>query len=118
MELFDTTQLALDRAMSGAALRQTALADNLANANTPGYQRKDVRFEAALGNALAAGRTALDRLGFAAQTEAPTSTRADGNGVDVDVESSELARNGLQYQTLVQIARARFDTFETAMGQK
>ena len=42
--LFDTTQLALERAIEGAALRHEALADNLANANTPGYQRVDVDF--------------------------------------------------------------------------
>ena len=42
MDLFDTTQTALERAMIGTSARQAALADNLANANTPGYQRKDV----------------------------------------------------------------------------
>ena len=44
MDLFDTTQTALERAMIGTGARQAALADNLANANTPGYQRKDVDF--------------------------------------------------------------------------
>ena len=36
MELFDTTQLGLERAIAGAAQRQSLLASNLANANTPG----------------------------------------------------------------------------------
>ena len=42
--LFDTTQLALERAIEGAGKRHEALAANLANANTPGYQRVDVDF--------------------------------------------------------------------------
>ena len=64
--LFDTTQLALERTIQGAALRQTALAGNLANANTPGYQRVDVDFHSALGRALElrrrARRVERDRL--------------------------------------------------------
>ena len=52
----------------GAAQRQTALAGNLANANTPGYQRVDVDFHSALGRALGRRRprAAVERTGFAA----------------------------------------------------
>ena len=46
--LFDTTQLALERAIGGAAQRHAALASNLANVNTPDYQRVDVDFHTAL----------------------------------------------------------------------
>jgi len=42
--LFDTTQAALEATIAGASQRQQALASNLANANTPGYQRVDVDF--------------------------------------------------------------------------
>ncbi len=35
MDLYDTTQLALNRAMAGTALRQAAISNNLANADTP-----------------------------------------------------------------------------------
>ena len=61
--LFDTTQFALERAIGGAAQRQTALAANLANANTPGYQRVDVDFHTALGAAMRAGRRRQRRSG-------------------------------------------------------
>ena len=46
MTIFDTTQIALEQAMSGASLRQKALANNIANANTPGYSRQTVNLEA------------------------------------------------------------------------
>ena len=52
MGLFDTTQIALERAMSGSMARQQALSQNIANANTPGYQRVDVDFHSALASAL------------------------------------------------------------------
>ncbi len=54
--LFDTTQLALERAIEGAGKRHEALAANLANANTPGYQRVDVDFHGALASAMDCAR--------------------------------------------------------------
>jgi flagellar basal-body rod protein FlgB len=66
VELFDTTQIALERALAGSSLRQQALANNIANANTPGYQRVDVDFHQALADALQ-GAPRLDAL-----QEAPT----------------------------------------------
>ena len=50
MPLFDNTQLALSRAISGAAMRQEVLANNLANAETPGFHRSDVDFQSAIGS--------------------------------------------------------------------
>ncbi len=118
MELFDTTQLGLQRAIEGAAQRQTALASNLANANTPGFKPKDVDFHSALQAAFASGkRETVANAGFA-QTTQNNVMRADGSGVDVDVESAKMAENGLEYQALVQVARGRLDIIESAMGSK
>ena len=70
--LFDTTQNALEAAISGAAQRQQALAANLANANTPGYQRVDVDFHSSLSAALGAKNAgeALHAVRFAPQVDA------------------------------------------------
>ena len=117
MELFDTTQLGLERAISGAAQRQNALAANIANANTPGYQSKDVDFHSALRSAFAAGASARDVAATPFAETAQTGVmRTDGSGVDVDVEAAKLAQNGLEYQTLVQVARGRIDILKSAMG--
>ena len=45
MGIFDLTDTILERAMSGSELRQSVLANNLANANTPGFKRSDVDFQ-------------------------------------------------------------------------
>jgi flagellar basal-body rod protein FlgB len=119
MELFDTTQLGLERAISGAAQRQNALAANIANANTPGYQPKDVDFHSARRSACAAGAGARDVAATPFAETAQTGVmRPDGSGVDVDVEAAKLAQNGLEYQTLVQVARGRIDILESAMGTR
>jgi len=115
MNLFDTTDLTLQAAIRGSGLRQTALAQNLANANTPGYQRKDVDFESALQSALADGQN-LDQLQFGVQTDASAPMQPDGNSVDVDSESAKLAENGLDYETLVTVAKTRLEILQSAMG--
>ena len=43
----------------GAAARQQAIAQNLANVDTPGYQRVDVDFHKTLRDAMASGGSAL-----------------------------------------------------------
>jgi flagellar basal-body rod protein FlgB len=117
---FDTTQLALERAIEGAGKRHEALAANLANANTPGYQRVDVDFHTALTAAVSRGdeaRTALSGLSFAPTRDASAgATRADGSTVDVDSESAKLAANALEQQAAVQVAHARLGILKAAMG--
>jgi flagellar basal-body rod protein FlgB len=114
--LFDTTQLALERAIEGAGKRHEALAANLANANTPGYQRVDVDFHGALSSAMES-REALQSLSFSPARDASAgAVRADGSTVDVDAESAKLAANALEHQAAVQVAHARIGILKAAMG--
>jgi flagellar basal-body rod protein FlgB len=115
MSLFDTTQHALERAISGAAMRQTTLAQNIANANTPGYRRQDVDFHSALSAAMSEGHPGTAEFGVTTDSTGPL--RADGNNVDIDAEAAKSAQNALEYDSLVAVARARIDIIKSAMGQ-
>lgn len=116
MPLYDNTQLGLERAISGAAMRQQVLANNLANAETPGFQRSDVDFHTTLAQAMKTGdANAIENTTFTEQTDNQV-MRADGNGVDIDTESANVAKNGLEYDALVSIARARIGILKAAMG--
>jgi flagellar basal-body rod protein FlgB len=118
--LFDATQAALEASIAGAAQRHQALAANIANANTPGYQRVDVDFHSTLAAALADGRadasSQLQSLTFTPQVDASGATRADGSSVDIDAESAKLAENALDQQAAVQVAHARIGILKAAMG--
>jgi len=119
--LFDTSQLALERAISGASTRQNALAANLANADTPGYRRVDVDFHSALSAAMGSSDApgALARTGFAPQVDRSAgAVRADGSTVDIDSESAKLAANALDQQALVTVAQTRIHILESAIGAK
>jgi flagellar basal-body rod protein FlgB len=119
--LFDTSQLALERAISGASTRQNALAANIANADTPGYRRVDVDFHSALTAAMGASDApgALSRTGFTPQVDRSAgAVRADGSTVDIDSESAKLAANALDQQALVTVAQTRIHILESAIGAK
>jgi flagellar basal-body rod protein FlgB len=114
MTLVDTTQQALESAMSGAELRQSLLTNNLANVDTPGYQPEDVNFQATLQQALSSGQspTSVTYQPFTT----PSSTGPDGNGVSANQQQAYMAENGLLYETLTQIAAQREHIMLTAMG--
>lgn len=118
MGLFDVTQIALERALAGAAQRQQIVANNLANADTPGFKRSDLDFHGQLAGALAAGSsgTQLASLSFTPQTDTASSMQADGNNVDIDTEMATLSQNALDYQSLVAVASARLKMLSTAIG--
>jgi flagellar basal-body rod protein FlgB len=114
MSLLDTTQLALEAAMRGSMLRQTLLTNNLANADTPGYQREDVNFQSTLANAIQNGESP-SAVTFSPVTQTGT-VGADGNGVSGEQDSAQIAENGLLYENLTAIAAQRESILKTAMG--
>ena len=116
MPLFDITHVALERALSGASLRQETLTENLANANVPGYQRRDVDFHGALQRAMGGGTDALERTGFSAEQTSEGATRPDGGTVDPDREATMLAQNGLEYEALAAVVKGRSAILRTAIG--
>lgn len=98
----------LDRAADASWLREQTIANNLANADTPGYKRMDVDFESVLRSELGTSKyssldakmagvdldqleaeTYLDHAGF--------SYRLDENNVDPDTENVELASETIRY---------------------
>ena len=95
-----------------------ALAANLANANTPGYQRVDVDFHGALAAAHGLGdeRAASRVVLLARRRRVAGAVRADGSTVDVDAESAKLAANALEYQAPCRSRTPRIAILKTAMG--
>jgi flagellar basal-body rod protein FlgB len=114
MALVDSTQQLLEAAMRGSWQRETALTNNIANADTPGYQPQEVDFESALQSAVNGGEAASE-LQFQTATK-PEEAGPNGTGVSIDQESAKLAENGLDYQALTQVVGARNDIMRAAMG--
>ena len=116
----------LDRAADASWTRESAIANNVANVDTPGYKRQDVAFEDILKRELksskydtlqkAVDQVSLDKLEGQVYTDyASYSYRLDGNNVDIDTENVELASEQLRYQTLTKAASEELTRMTTAM---
>ena len=116
LDLFDTTQIGLERALSGSSLRQQAIAQNIANVNTPGYRRKDVDFQSALQQAWDDGEDKVEHVSATTITDTSTVMRADRSSVDIDSEAAEQAKNGLTYEAVSQVMKARTAIIKSAIG--
>lgn len=118
MDLFDPSIVALERAMSGAELRQTVLANNIANANTPGFQPSDVDFQSVLAKAAGEGASAaqLAQLTFSPTPVQTGAMQVDGNGVDVNAQMADLSENSLYYQAAESIMGQQMEILKTAIG--
>jgi len=111
----------LKEALNYRAIRQDMIASNIANADTPFYRPRDVRFEEMLQakkeekfhkqtNTLALAHTSKRHLSAPQENSSLEAqiffrdghmARNDGNSVDLDVETSEMAKNSLMYNALV-----------------
>ena len=117
---FLTAQGALD----GLAARHAAIADNIANVNTPGYKRKVVRFEDALRRAVndaispCTGAPTASNLPFRPATvqDTLTTARPDGNNVDIEREMVLLADNTIRYQALADYVQRFFTGLKTVIN--
>lgn len=114
----------LDKAADAGWIRNDVLANNIANADTPNYKRKDVQFETYLANAVAGTDTLdetvanldLNELNATTYTEqAGLSYRMDGNNVDITTENVELAKNQIRYYVLMNSINANFTNLKTAL---
>ena len=114
------------------ARRGEMIANNLANADTPGFKARDVDFRKALadarqpGGALTLSTTNAAHLGHGASATLPDGTGVvqyrvpmapalDGNTVDAQVEQAAFAENAVRYQATLSFLNSRFRGLMTAI---
>jgi len=121
IEISRTHQLIKD-ALDYRAARQDMIASNIANADTPFYRPRDIRFEDALAqkkadllnegsNKLEMAKTDAKHITPEKESHSYKATtffrdghmaRNDGNSVDIDVETTEMSKNSVMFNALIQ----------------
>ncbi|RAN74708.1 flagellar basal-body rod protein FlgB [Bacillus sp. SRB_336] len=108
--------------------RTEVLANNLANADTPGYLARDVDFRKVLAAAggtsdvLPLQTTAPGQIGNPGQAadglayRVPTQPSMDGNTVDAQAEQAAFAANGVHYQASLSFITAQIRMLRTAIS--
>ncbi|MEO3935405.1 flagellar basal body rod protein FlgB [Dermatophilaceae bacterium Soc4.6] len=110
MAVTDAVSRVLSSALDGVSLRQSVIADNIANVDTPHFTASAVDFESALRSAVADGSMAAGQGGVAASRSAE-STPVGANGNNVDLRKETLAGVQAQYQYQI-LSRAVSDRYE------
>jgi len=92
--MFDQTFLNLEKTMKVSSARQSVIAHNLANANTPGYEPMD--FDAELGKAV---------------------KRQDKKRVIIEEEMAALTDNSIKYSSYVKLLTSKMNILRTIATQ-
>lgn len=126
MSLFGGTINSLEQGLKYATLKNKTIAQNIANVDTPNYKEKSVSFEKMLAsakeNSISATRT--DDRHYEFEISEPVigintynnfKYRNNGNGVDMDAQQAELAKNTIYYNALIDRVNGKLNTLNTVI---
>jgi flagellar basal-body rod protein FlgB len=102
--------------------RQSVLAQNIANANTPGYAARDIRpFSEILADQThqAEGNGSSPTSGLAASSTGPAASgrSLDGNAVVLDEQLEKVAETDTAHQLATNLYKKYVSLFKTAIGR-
>jgi len=122
------TRQTVYKSLDAGSLRSRVIAQNLANVDTPGYRRKEVKFEEELQKALEKKLPAqltqeghmpfgkgIDISKVKPEVFEATDLTLPGevNNVDVDIEAAKMAENQILYNYAIKFVG--FDKFNSAI---
>ena len=122
-------------ALDYRAMRQDVIASNIANADTPFYRPRDISFQDALkqkanellkndSDQLKLAQTDGDHIPLKSEAASKKATlffrdghmaRNDGNSVDIDVETTEMSKNSIMFNALVQANKKSGSIFRSVI---
>lgn len=114
------------KALEYRSKRAEVIANNLVNADTPGYQARDMRFDDVMKSATVqsvnlrttrsghmSGR--LDSPSNELLYRTPLQPSVDGNTVDADIEETNYMRNALEFQASFTFLNSKFRGLSNAI---
>jgi flagellar basal-body rod protein FlgB len=99
----------LERYMDLLGARQKLVASNIANADTPGYQTRDIDFQAEFRKATGGAPLVQEVAGL--------TTKNDGNNVSLDREARLLAENALRFSLASSLLRSQLQLVRSAIKE-
>ncbi|WP_018932679.1 flagellar basal body rod protein FlgB [Gracilibacillus lacisalsi] len=126
MSFFSGTIQTLENSLEYASVKNKTIAHNISNADTANFKAKRVQFNDVLKNELSeqfqATRTNQRHIPFSADksnihitTDRSTMYNHNGNNVDIDKEMTELAKNQIYYQGLVDRMNGKFNSLQSVI---
>ena len=113
LPISDVTTTVIERALDGLAVRNEVTANNIANAEVPGFQASRVSFEDALREAIRSGR--LDSVRDPAVVATNDPAGVNGNNVDLNIEFTEMMKTNLLQEAMVGAFNYKVGLLRTAV---
>jgi flagellar basal-body rod protein FlgB len=113
--------LAANKALDAVVLREGAIANNIANLETPGYKRVDLApsFEAALERATASGNPQqINALNPTLAVDANAVPGLDGNTVHLESELMQMNQNSMTHSLETQLVSGMLSRMQMAITGK
>lgn len=112
----EQTTVVLSKMLELSTSRQKVIANNLANANTPGYIRRELSFQAELKNILDDGdMKALHEFKGQVSTDNSRTARNDGNNISVTQEMNEMSQNGILFSLMQRALTSKMGIIKNAI---
>lgn len=121
MALFDTTAFRIiEQGMSVMWTKQQIIAQNITNQDTPNYNCKYLDFGGILKDKIRADGSIKKELNIQERLIIDTYTddQADGNNVDMDVQSAEAAKTAYWLDALINQMNGNFTRIRSAIVTK
>jgi flagellar basal-body rod protein FlgB len=107
----------LEAGIKAETLRQKAIANNVANLETAGYRRFDVKFEQLLAKILdSPGEIDLDQLEPQLYQPNQTDVKSNGNDVNLEAEVGQMVKNSLRHKTFIRLLNKKYRQIELAIN--
>lgn len=109
----------IDAGIKAQALRQKAIANNIANLGTPGYRRIDVKFEELLAKCLRSNEE-FDLSDIEAEFYRPKETpvKSNGNDVDLEAEIGQMIKETLRHKAYIRLLSKKYNQIDLAINLK
>jgi flagellar basal-body rod protein FlgB len=106
----------LQAGINAESARQSVIANNMANMNTNGYRKFEVKFEEAFAK-LIDGDEDINPNDIDAEMFQPknTAVNAQGNDVNIHVEVGELVKNTIRHKAFVRVLAKKYAQYDLAM---
>lgn len=106
----------LDTGIRAENLRQKTIANNIANHETPGYRRLDIKFEEILAKSLDEdGPVEMNDLEQLVFSPKDSPVKENGNDVSMEAEVGKLIENSMKYKAYIRLLNKKYQQIESAI---
>lgn len=117
MSKINSTFDLIEAGLKAESHRQKSIASNIANIETPGYRRFDVKFKELLSAAMdSEGNVDLSNVDAEFYQPKNTTVQSNGNDVSLEVEIGDMVKNTLLHKTYIRLLQKKYQQIDLAIN--